>query len=81
MRLGGKHTGKMGGSSCSGNDHFDPAARSRFSIGKQAVGSPMRGDDQQFVGHAELGEHGHGFFQYREIGLAASKHPDKRMRR
>ena len=62
MRLRSQHPWKMSRSAGTGNNHFDPPAGSLFCIGKQAIRSPMRGDNHQFVRDIEIRQNRHGFF-------------------
>jgi hypothetical protein len=62
MRLRSQHPGKMGRPAGTGNNDFDPPSWSLFCIGEQAIRSPVRGDDYQFVWNPEIRQNRNGLF-------------------
>ena len=61
-RFSGNHPWQMRRSTSTGNNDFDPPAWRLFCIGEQAIRSPVRGDDHQFVWDPEIRQNRHGLF-------------------
>ena len=71
----GEHAGQVRGAAGGCNDDFQPAARRLRGVARRSPGGPMRRDDVDRAGHAEITEGVDSRFQQRPVRVAAHDNP------